>query len=206
MATRWASEEERGLDAMRTRWWWQPGPVASCCGCFTIRTGVYLLSLWNMAYGMAYVNYEKWYIPTLSQILQQTGAKYEEMCKGLVRKQERECDAGLKMIAEQETTLDFLQSMIPVYHVIGVVYVIFSLIGWRAGYTNNQTLAKLFLVSFPAAFMIDVCVSFLAPRDVVPMPLITSALIAAYCFKVAWSFYAMLRIREQAHRIVAEAA
>lgn len=43
MATRWASDEERGLDMMRTRWWWQPGPVASCCGCFTIRTGVCLL-------------------------------------------------------------------------------------------------------------------------------------------------------------------
>lgn len=34
-------------------------------------------------------------------------------------KQERECDAVLNIIAKQEKTLDFSQSMVPAYHAIG---------------------------------------------------------------------------------------
>lgn len=33
-------EQGRGqVPMMRTEWWWQPGPVTSCCWFFSLRTG-----------------------------------------------------------------------------------------------------------------------------------------------------------------------
>eukprot|EP00903_Cladosiphon_okamuranus_P017604 g16215.t1 len=201
---RWASEEERGLEMMTSGWWWQPGPLTNCCGCFSIRTGVYLLSLWNMVWGVAYIKVEQWSIPLLVQKLQKNREMYTELCTGPIVKQDQECDGRLRVMGRGETTLEFWQSWVPVYHAIGLFYILFSLAGWRAGYTNNPTFAKLFTMGFPAGFMIGVCESFVSPGDETPWHMVWSALWAMYCFKVAWSFYTRLRIAAQARQILAE--
>eukprot|EP00752_Nemacystus_decipiens_P002301 g2177.t1 len=201
---RWASEEERGLEMMRNGWWWQPGPVAGCCGCFTLRTGVYLLSLWNMMWGVNYVKVEHWSIPFLVHSIQKHRDNYEQYCTGPIVKQDRECDALLRLMGRGESTLEFWQSWVPVYHAIGVFYILFSLVGWRAGYTNNPTFAKLFMIGFPATFMIGVCESFVSPGDEGALNMVWSALTTMYFFKVAWSFYKRLVIAEQARRILAD--
>ncbi|CAM9136973.1 unnamed protein product [Ectocarpus sp. 8 AP-2014] len=201
---RWAPEEERGLGMTRTAWWWQAGPVASCCGCFTIRTGIYLLSLWNMFWGMVYINFENWTIPAIIQRLRRLRSAYTKDCTGVIVTQEHDCDAYLSAMDQGERTLDFSQSMVPAYHAIGALYMLLSLAGWRAGYTNNTTLAKLFMLGFPVTFSIDVCHSFLSPNDEAPLNTLLAALFSAYFFKVAWSFYRRLRISEEAQRIVAE--
>lgn len=68
----------------------------------------------------------------------------------------------------------------------GLFYILFSFVGWRAGYTNNPTFAKLFTMGFPATFMIGVCESFVSPGDETPWHMVWRALWAMYCFKVRW--------------------
>lgn len=70
----------------------------------------------------------------------------------------------------------------------GLFYILFSLVGWRAGYTNNPTFAKLFMIGFPATFMIGVCESFVSPGDEAPLNMVWSALSTMYFFKVRFSF------------------
>ena len=69
----------------------------------------------------------------------------------------------------------------------GLFYILFSLVGWRAGYTNNPTFAKLFMIGFPATFMIGVCESFVSPGDEAPLNMVWSALSTMYFFKVRFS-------------------
>lgn len=66
----------------------------------------------------------------------------------------------------------------------GLFYILFSLVGWRAGYTNNPTFAKLFMIGFPATFMIDVCQSFFSPVDETASHMVLGALMTMYFFKV----------------------
>ncbi|CAN0262051.1 unnamed protein product, partial [Pylaiella littoralis] len=200
---RWASEEERVLNMMRTSWWWQPGPVTSFCGCFTIRTGVYLLSLWSMFWGMVYINAEKWRIPAMIQALQKRRETYKDHCTGPIVEQKYKCDETLLSIERGENTLDFWQSAVPACHAVGAFYVLLSLVGWRAGYTNSTALAKLFMMGFPASFAIDVCIAFISHHDETPLYVVVNAVALAYSFKVAWSFYTRLRLAQEANRILA---
>lgn len=45
--------------------------------------------------------------------------QYKEFCTGPIVKQDQECDGRLRVIGRGETTLEFWQSSVPMYHAIG---------------------------------------------------------------------------------------
>lgn len=69
----------------------------------------------------------------------------------------------------------------------GALYVFFALVGWRAAYSRNSTLAKVFLLSFPSAFAVNVVCAFLSPNEFSPVGMFLDGLILAYFFKVRYA-------------------
>eukprot|EP00904_Undaria_pinnatifida_P013782 jgi/Undpi1/9534/HiC_scaffold_27.g11990.m1 len=197
-------EQGRGqVPMMRTEWWWQPGPVTSCCWFFSLRTGVYMLALWNMITGVEYLRMEKTNIPALIELLAHDREKYMEYCAGHIIAPQKSCDAIVGNIAYREKLLDFWESSIPAYHAIGAVFLCFAMVGWRAGYTNSSKFAKVFMMAFPTALSIRIVLLALSPHQAVSYSLILISVTVtfAYFFKVAWSFYARVSLLEEANRV-----
>ncbi|CAM9747162.1 unnamed protein product [Laminaria digitata] len=151
--------------------------------------------------GVEYLRVEKDRIPWLIEAIAHDRAKYKEICTGYVVTAQANCDRIIERVAYREKVLDFGQSSIPAYHAIGALFLFFALVGWRAGYTSSPVFAKVFMMAFPVSLSIRVALLAYSPYQTVSVGLLVVMVTYAYFFKVAWSFYARVRVVAEANRI-----
>lgn len=165
---------------------------------------MYLLALWNMLSGYDYLRMEKTQIPFIIKRIAHGRDQYKEHCGGHVVQAQSVCDSIVENIARLEKVLDFWQSSITTFHAIGALLMFFALVGWRAGYTNNPAVAKVFMMSFPAALSLRIALIVLSPEQTLSVDLFVLIVMFTYFFKVAWSFYARVSMLEEANRLADE--
>lgn len=68
----------------------------------------------------------------------------------------------------------------------GALLVFFALVGWRAAYTNNPMVAKVFMMAFPATLSVRIAHLVLSPHQTLSVGLLVLMVTFAYFFKVSY--------------------
>ncbi|CAM9354776.1 unnamed protein product [Ascophyllum nodosum] len=199
------------------KWWWQSGPVDSCCFCFPLEVGIVILAGMDVAAS----SFLLWMFELVKDMMNTAATnlelimereKYENSCSGdSPTMTENECQ-----LLEQQ--LKFLQSGLNVYQHPPAIFYVYEYImyiillvglaggvaGLVAGCGSNTLAAKLFFWScLPGLFLRTASLTvWFVTGQIGSISIVFWVLNAVYYFfaiyfaKVSWSYYAVLKARD----------
>ncbi|CAM9620054.1 unnamed protein product [Ectocarpus sp. 13 AM-2016] len=202
-----------GVGGVRKDWWWQPGPVDSCCCCFSLAAGVAVLAAFDVIvlgamrlYYLSFVTGDA----GLKQLLAGFEKKYAEECED-VAEASPDCLAQASIILSLTKTNDLYVPAV----LEGVIAAIFGFVGLRAVFAHDALAARAYLWSWPPRIVLILVelvmqrirfehydMGFLWKFTVVWN--IPRALILAYCLKVVWSYWVVVRRNNRAAATAAD--
>ncbi|CAM9824748.1 unnamed protein product [Scytosiphon promiscuus] len=201
-----------GEGGVRRAWWWEAGPVDSCCFCCSLAAGVTMLVLMDVVlgifafYSLTAENEER------DGMIVHLKDKYAQECEG-VEEPPPDCATVSADLLQLTTTEDFYILML----LQGIISLLFGLIGLWSVITHNAFAAKVYLWSWPLRFLLRLVetimqrfrlrhyhMGFLWHLQVVGA-LFGTALLAYYA-KVTWSYYLMLKRKSRAALSASESA
>ncbi|CAM9881463.1 unnamed protein product [Ectocarpus sp. 4 AP-2014] len=144
-----------GEGGVRRQWWWQPGPVDSCCFCCSLRAGVGILAANDLFQRGIYTAFfsrgdvEK-VLPTAIAILQ---SAYDKDCKD-APVQTEDCLQLSHKIEQMEFNLELFDNLPVIVYVEAVMSMLAGAVGLFAVFKSNALSAKIYLWTWLPRFFV----------------------------------------------------
>ncbi|CAM9249263.1 unnamed protein product [Ectocarpus sp. 12 AP-2014] len=197
-----------GEGGVRRQWWWQPGPVDSCCFCCSLRAGVGILAASDLFYnGIWAAFYSKGDVEKILQtsiaILQSV---YDKDCKD-APVQTEDCLQLSHNIEQAEFNLELFDNLPVIVYVEAVIAMLAGAVGLFAVFKSNALSAKIYLWTWLPKFFVGVVARYTLRAEMkqygidnsdgpgVVISELMSVVFLLYYVKVAWSFHQRLKAR-----------
>ncbi|CAM9986782.1 unnamed protein product, partial [Ectocarpus sp. 8 AP-2014] len=144
-----------GEGGVRRQWWWQPGPVDSCCFCCSLRAGVGILAAKDLFYNGIWAAFysrsdvEKM-LRTAIAILQ---SAYDKDCKD-APVQTVDCLQLSHNIEQAEFQVELLDNLPVIVYVEAVIAMLAGAVGLFAVFKSNALSAKIYLWTWLPKFFV----------------------------------------------------
>ncbi|CAM9126125.1 unnamed protein product, partial [Ectocarpus sp. 6 AP-2014] len=197
-----------GVGGVRKDWWWQPGPVDSCCFCCSLRAGVGILAandlflngIWSTFYSRSHM--EKM-LHAAIEILQSV---YDEDCKD-APVQTEDCLRLSHNIEQAEFQVELFDNLPVIVYVEAVIAMLAGAVGLFAVFKSNALSAKIYLWTWLPKFFVGLVARYTmcavmkqygidnSDGPGVVIGGLMGVVFLLYYVKVAWSFHQRLKAR-----------
>eukprot|EP00903_Cladosiphon_okamuranus_P017608 g16219.t1 len=188
-----------GEGGVRKEWWWEAGPVDSCCFCCSLRAGVAILATTDLLYKGIYATfYVTQQVEGINALLGQLEPVYDLVCTG-ARKDTPDCkqvEENIEMLKGEIQLFDHLPAA---FYIQGGIAIIAGITGLYAVFNSHALAAKVYMWTWLPRFLAMVVTEWIIyakmskigleqnPAITLVSELINLAFIV-YFVKVLWSY------------------
>eukprot|EP00904_Undaria_pinnatifida_P005230 jgi/Undpi1/1837/HiC_scaffold_12.g05224.m1 len=193
-----AGDNFNGNGGVRREWWWRAGPVDSCCCCCSLRTGVALLALDSLITGCWLLFIMRtFYITFLGSSIETLQSQYVRACEGAAASTP-DCLQLKKAIDQGVGAIDLYRHLPGMVNVQGAFCLVAGVVGLWAVFLRSRRAAKIFMLTWPAKFVLAVVGTIQFQRLYNEYGVETrfqgiiwliTIFFLLYYFKVSWSYY-----------------
>eukprot|EP00752_Nemacystus_decipiens_P002296 g2173.t1 len=189
-----------GEGGVRKEWWWEAGPVDSCCFCCSLRAGVAILATIDLLYkGVWTTFYETQQMEnTAANALSQLEPLYEQRCTGAMA-QTDDCLQAAHMIELLKDEIQIFDHLPAAFYVQGGIAIIAGIAGLLAVFNADALAAKVYLWTWLPRFVAMVVTEWCLYAKMKEVGLnpnlafnifwqIVECLFVVYFVKVLWSY------------------